>query len=278
LAKYGILKLFDSLYEKKGIVAVNYFLSMYKGENTAMLLYSDKDNSNQLRNFIKKSFNTFFSDYLFEYKEEQLPVNRLFLNIKPNTLYFWDQDPFAERTIFNNRKKQDLQLNSTLSYLCLRELSITENLESEEIYNLYFRLLLIFRKVIEEWKSGQFIQFVSDLIQRMKDLKPESFQQIIQLEDWAQNQFLKNKKKYNHLFISDDNTNRLYDQKMGNGTISEEWIILLNDAFQIHRQELSESTLAFMARMFILISQKISLRLDRLIVSAVMAREINQLA
>jgi len=276
LLKHGVLPLFESLYTRKEIFAFNYFLSMYKGENIVLQWYYNRnDNPDYLKRMVETNITDFLLNYRSEYIKEALPVNRLFLNMQPNTVHFWDRDPFIDRQIFNNNEDAELQFRTTLSHLCLIELSRRENLGGEEIFTVYIQLLLIFLSLHNGLVTGRFTHFLEKLLDKIKGIKHDSLLQINRIEHKIHKDYLEFKDYYSNHFKSLLSIIDSGDTKFGDTIVTGKWISFIKDVMMVNNRESNKPPDEFMINLFLIISQKISLHVDRLIASISMIREFH---
>ena len=135
LIRKGLIPLLDKIkYD-----GMDYFLSTYKGENITMMV----DSSNmEVKTIIENHFHNFFVDNSIEVPEKKLPLNQLFLDFKPNSIHFWDYNPFKNRQ--RALKKIIIQKNeSELSNKCLSVLSNNQSWDMEESVQFYLNILII---------------------------------------------------------------------------------------------------------------------------------------
>jgi len=275
LARDGILPIFDLLHARKKIRAFRYFLSMHKGENIVLMWYPvDQNQKDFLKRMIETKINDFLLKSIAEYKEETFPLSRIFLNIQPNTVHFWDHDPFSDWRLFNNNEDAEIRIRSIISHLCLIEVSKTNNLEIEEISTLYFQLLLIFLRENDKSGNGQFEHFIEKLLDTIKEMKQDSLFEINRVQGIAQQRYRQYEDDYTNLIISLASKIDTEENKPGNTTIIEKWKSAIHDAVKVKGRESPTMSDEFMVQLFIIISQKISLRIDRLITSIVIFNEL----
>jgi hypothetical protein len=249
---------------------------MYKGENIVLqCCFNREDKLNYIEKMIKEEINVFLLKFRSAWIEEQLPLDRLFLDIKPNTLHFWDKDPFQERQVFVAGTDKEIDIQTKLSHICLIELSGRSHLDCEEVFKLYVKIFLVFQHVLISYGKEYYTNFLRKLLDRIKGLKYEWLMEFNQLEIKALQDYQQDESSYFSLFTSMMSMTNSKDDKSVDVIDTAKWISIINEAVLDNNYRSRLPSYEFLINLFIIISQKISQQMDILITSLVMIREFH---
>lgn len=265
LIREAVFPMLERIKEYPEFRLINFRLSAYKGENIILWFEcSDANSREKLRDYINAGMHEFIiARTETNARPAEFPLKKLFMDIPPNSIHFWDKHPFKTVTFSGSDAETDRQVQSLISRQCLNHLFNSGNESGQDLYKLFIQLIIIFNLVCYG-NTVHVPDFVNRVLLKIKSLKKNSLEAVSLMEGKYRNDYYRNRQQTDQQ-VSE--MIRLFRSPMNSShnLLALDWVKLFKEIKNMRISNSSAGQLQFYAEIFIEISQKLSLEADMLI-------------
>jgi hypothetical protein len=265
LIREAVFPMLEKIKNYPEFYLLNFRLSAYKGENIILWFdCSDANSREKLRDYINAGMHEFIvARPATNDMPAEFPLRKLFMDIPPNSIHFWDKHPFKAKTFSGSDAETDRQVQSLVSRQCLNHLYNSRNDFGQDLYKLYIQLIIIFSLVCYG-NTAHLPDIANRVLLKVKSLKKNSLEGLRLLEGKYRNEY------FRHRLQTDRQVSEMirlfrFPVNSNDNFLALDWVKLFKEIENIRTSKSSADQRQFYSEIFIEISQKLSLVVDELI-------------
>ncbi len=264
IVREAVFPFTESIKKDHGFCLSNFRLSAYKGENIVLWFEcNDPAGRQKLRDELFSGLKKFITAHPAGVIPEVYPLKKLFRVIPPNTIHFWDKNPFKTPALSGSDPETDRQIQSLISGQCLYHLYNPGSDVSLDLHKLYIQLLIILTLVCKG-STTSIPDFSNRVLLKVKSLKKNSWEAIGLLEDRFRKSYFSNRQQIDQEVSAMIRLSR-FPVNSDDNFRAFGWIKLFEEIENIRASKNSAAQFQSCPEILIEISQRFSLIADELI-------------